>query len=191
MQKSEAKKRIEKLRSEISRLREEYHIKNSPNVTDDIYDSLNRELKGLLEKYPEFANPNSPENRVAGKPLDKFVKVEHKIRMLSLNETFSYEELYDWEKRIKKLLPPSHLQGKGQGGEVNYFCEVKFDGLAVSLTYENGKFVRGATRGDGFIGEDITQNLKMIESIPLSLRTVLKEVSKDGSFEIPDYIEVR
>src|SRR3989344_7236831 len=119
MQKSEAKKRIEKLRNEIARLREEYHIKNSLNVTDDIYDSLNRELKGLLEKYPEFANPNSPENRVAGKPLDKFVKVEHKIRMLSLNDTFSYEELYDWEKRIKKLLPSS------QGPSLQYFCEVK------------------------------------------------------------------
>ncbi len=176
MDKPEAQKRIRKLRNEIARLRDAYHIENAPNVTDDVYDSLTRELQTLLEEYPEFNDTNSPENRVAGKPLDKFAKVKHKSRMLSLNDAFSYEELYDWEKRIKKLLPPSPLQarppdgqGEGQGGEVNYFCEVKFDGLAVSLIYEDGKFVRGATRGDGFIGEDITQNLKTINSIPLFL----------------------
>src|SRR3989338_3776721 len=172
MDKSEAKKRtrpterdqafgrVLKLRSEIARLRSAYHVENAPGVTDDVYDSLTRELKILLEKYPEFTDENAPENRVAGKPLDKFVKVKHQTRMLSLNDVFNEEELFDWEKRIKKLL---------QGGEVSYFCEVKFDGLAVSLIYENGQFVRGATRGDGFVGENITQNLKTINSIPLSL----------------------
>lgn len=169
MDKPEAQKRIRKLRNEIARLRDAYHIENAPNVTDDVYDSLTRELRTLLEEYPEFKDINSPENRIAGKPLDKFAKVKHKNRMLSLNDAFSYEELYNWEKRIKKLLPPSPLQGEGQGGEVKYFCEVKFDGLAVSLIYEDGKFARGATRGDSFIGEDITQNLKTINSIPLFL----------------------
>ena len=180
MEKHEAQKRIQKLRNEIARLRNEYHIKNSPNVTDDIYDSLTRELQILLKKYPEFNDSNAPENRVAGKPLDKFEKVKHQVKMLSLNDVFSYEELYDWEKRIKKLLPPSPLQGEGRGGEVNYFCEVKFDGLAASLIYKDGKFTQGATRGDGFIGEDITQNLKTINSIPLTLQK-----------PYPSYLEVR
>ncbi len=189
MGKFEAEKRIQKLRDEIKRLREAYHTENVPNVTDDVYDSLTRELKSLIKKYPEFEDPNAPENRVAGKPLDKFVKVHHKARMLSLNDVFNEEELYDWEKRIKKLLPPSPLQGEGQGGEVNYFCEVKFDGLAVSLIYENGKFVRGATRGDGLIGEDITQNLKTINSIPLQLNPLLNKEGVGGG--IPSYLEVR
>ena len=186
MNQQKNKNRIKKLREEIARLRGAYHTENAPSVTDDVYDSLTRELKSLLKEYPEFNDSNSPENRVAGKPLNKFVKVKHKNRMLSLNDAFSEEELYDWEKRIKKLLPPSPLQGEGQGGEVTYFCEVKFDGLAVSLIYEDGKFVRGATRGDGEVGEDITQNLKTIHSIPLSL------TRKGGRGEvIPEYIEVR
>ncbi len=172
MDKSEIQKRIAKLRREIARLREEYHTKNTPDVTDDVYDSLTRELKEILQKYPEFNDENAGENRVAGKPLDKFVKVKHQTRMLSLNDVFSYDELYDWEKRIKKLLP--------SGGDVNYFCEVKFDGLAVSLIYKDGKFVRGATRGDGFVGEDITQNLKTINSIPLVLQK-----------SFPEYLEIR
>lgn len=186
MLKIDAQKRIHKLRAEIARLRDAYHIENSPNVTDDVYDSLTRELKALLEKYPDFNDVNAPENRVAGKPLDKFVKVKHQTRMLSLNDAFSYEELYDWEKRIKKLLPPgkrpdlenSERSGLGEG--INYFCEVKFDGLAVSLIYKNGEFTQGATRGDGFVGEDITQNLKTINSIPLRLIQ-----------PFPEYIEVR
>jgi DNA ligase (NAD+) len=162
MQKFDAQKRIIKLRSEIARLRDAYHIENAQNITDEVYDSLTRELKNLLEQYPEFVDLNSAENRVSGKPLDKFEKVKHENRMLSLNDVFSEEELYDFEKRVKKLLVIRT--------QINYFCEVKFDGLAVSLIYEDGKFVRGATRGDGFIGEDVTQNLKTINSIPLTLK---------------------
>jgi DNA ligase (NAD+) len=184
MDKTQAQKRIQKLRDEIARLREAYHTENAPNVTDDIYDSLTRELKELLKKYPEFEDVDAKENRVAGKPLDKFVKVQHKNRMLSLNDVFSEDELRDWETRVKKLLPPLLIKERGVGGEVNYFCEAKFDGLAVSLIYENGKFIRGATRGDGFIGEDITENLKTIHSIPLSL-------IRRGQGEVPKYIEVR
>ena len=172
MEKRKIKERIEKLRTQIDDLRYRYHVLNDPRVTDDVYESLARELKKLLEEYPEYNKENSPENRVSGKPLKIFVKVEHKNRMLSLNDVFNKEELYDWEKRIKKLL--------GEKVVFNYFCEVKFDGLAVSLIYENGKFVRGATRGDGFVGEDITQNLKTIKSIPLTL---------DKPY--PEYIEVR
>jgi len=201
MDKKEAENRIKKLRSEIARLREAYHV--SDIGTDDVYDSLNRELRALLAQYPEFYDPNSPENRVGGKPLDKFVKVKHKIRMTSLNDVFSEEELFDWKNRIEKLLPP-------KDSPFNYFCEVKFDGLAVSLIYEKGKFVRGSTRGDGLIGEDITENLKTIESIPLVLSPLLfKEGVGGGNLKnhhpalkgappqqggeefVPDYIEVR
>src|SRR3989344_1919730 len=120
MGKLEAQKRIQKLRAEIVRLRQAYHVENAPNVTDDVYDSLTRELKNLLKEYPEFEDANARENRVAGKPLDKFVKVKHKNRMLSLNDAFNEEELKDWETRVKKLL--------GGSAKVNYFCEVKFDG---------------------------------------------------------------
>ncbi len=172
MNKDEALKRITKLRKEIGRLREEYHVFDKPESSDDVYDSLNKELKSLLKEYPVFVDLNSPENRVGGRPLDKFVKVEHKNRMLSLNDVFSFEELEDWEKRVKKLL--------AQNSKYHYFCEVKFDGLAVSLIYENGVLVRGATRGDGFVGEDITQNLKTINSIPLRLNS-----------PYPAYLEVR
>ncbi|MFA6177305.1 MAG: NAD-dependent DNA ligase LigA [Candidatus Paceibacterota bacterium] len=181
MTESKVQKRIQKLRNEIARLRGEYHIKNTPNITDDVYDSLTRELKELLKKYPEFEDPNAPENRVAGKPLDKFVKLKHKVRMLSLNDVFSVEELYDWEKRIKKLIPNQKF---------NYFCEVKFDGLAVSLIYEDGKFVRGATRGDGMVGEDITQNLKTIKSIPLQLEFNLEKDKRLPTSTVK-FLEVR
>ena len=180
MDRAEAEKRIKKLRSEIARLRNAYHIENAPNVTDDVYDSLARELKALLQAYPEFDDANAPENRIAGKPLDKFIKVRHKTRMLSLNDVFSEEELFNWEKRIKKLLPHNLVSLGTPTTKLEYFCEIKFDGLAVSLIYEDGKFVRGATRGDGFIGEDITQNLKTINSIPLLLKK-----------PFPEYLEVR
>lgn len=172
MNKEEAKKRMRMLEREIDDLREAYHTYDDPSVTDDVYDSLSRELKILEAKYPEFANPNSPLYRVGGKPLEKFLKVEHETRMLSLNDAFSKDEIYEWESRMHKLL--------GENRKIEYFCEVKMDGLAVSLIYVDGIFTRGATRGDGFVGEDITQNLKMINSIPLKLKA-----------PYPDYVEVR
>lgn len=171
MNKEEALKRITKLRKEIARLREQYHVYNAPSVTDDVTDSLSRELKSLLSKYPEFVDLNSPENRVGGRALEKFKKVKHQNRMLSLNDVFSTDELLDWEKRIKKLIPSKDFV---------YFSEVKFDGLAVSLIYEDGKFTRGVTRGDGFVGENITENLKTIHSIPIALTA-----------PYPKYLEVR
>ena len=195
MQESDAQKRIKKLRSEIVRLRNAYHIENAPNVTDDVYDSLTRELKALLQKHPELNDSNALENRVAGKALEKFIKVKHKIRMLSLNDAFNEEELYDWKKRIQKLL--------GSEKKLEYFCEIKFDGLAVSLIYKNGKFTQGATRGDGFVGEDITQNLRTINSIPLILNSLpTSPLSRGGDKVIPldkggfrgvapEYLEVR
>ena len=186
MQKFEAQKRIKKLRHEIQRLRKAYHIENAPSVTDDVYESLIRELRALLSEYPEFEDANAPENRGAGKPLDKFVKVKHQVRMLSLNDVFSPEELYEWEKRITKFIPKYHA------GEfpIEYFCELKLDGLAVSLIYQNGNFIKGATRGDGIIGEDITENLRMIKSIPLKLSWEDSEYGKQSVTTI-NYLEVR
>ena len=167
-----AQTRIAKLRDQIEELRYRYHVLDDPKVTDDVYDSLTRELRDLEEQFPEFQDLASPTSRVAGKPLDKFVKVRHNRPMLSLNDAFSKDEVAGWADRQKKLLPDVKTW--------EYFCELKLDGLAVSLIYKKGLFVRGATRGDGQIGEDITQNLKTIRSIPLKLR---------GNF--PDYIEVR
>lgn len=172
MDKVLVEKRIKKLRLEIARMREAYHVADDPSVSDSVYDSLQNELKNLLKDYPEFVDLNAPENRVGGNALDKFEKVEHKVRMLSLNDVFGGDELLEWEERIKKLLA-------NRANEVKYFCEVKLDGLAVSLIYEKGVFVRGATRGDGSVGEDITQNLKTINSIPLFIKNA------------PIYLEVR
>jgi DNA ligase (NAD+) len=147
-----------------------YHVKDDPAVTDDVWDSLNRELKSLIKKYPEFDDPNAPENRVGGQPLDKFKKVKHEIRMTSLNDAFSYPEVTEWEKRITKIINQKY----------SYFCELKLDGLSASLIYKDGIFVEGSTRGDGFIGEDVTENLKMIDSIPLKLKS-----------PYPVYLEIR
>src|SRR5687768_11498225 len=128
------KERVAKLRAEINRLREAYHVRNEPGVTDDVYDSLTRELKAILKEHPELEDPSSSLLRVAGKPLEKFQKVQHKVRMLSLNDVFSVEELYEWGKRVEKLL--------GRNAKPSYFSEVKFDGLAISLIYEKGRFAR-------------------------------------------------
>src|SRR3989344_5688451 len=166
MTKSEAKLRALRLRDQIGDLRYRYHVLNDPKVTDEVTDSLMRELRELESDFPELRDPNSPTIRVSGKPFDKFEKVRHAIPMLSLNDVFSRAELGAWEERIKKFLP---------GDNLDYFCELKLDGLAVSLIYENGKFIRGITRGDGEIGENITSNLKMIESIPLVLKSPYPE----------------
>ena len=155
-------RRIEKLREEIARLRNLYHIENSPAVTDDVYESLSRELHSLEREYPQYADPNSSIFRVAGAPLPNFKKVKHEVRMLSLNDAFSEEEVIDWDNRVKKIIDTND--------KIDYFCEVKLDGLSASLFYKDGVFVRGATRGDGFIGEDVTENLKMIDTIPLKLK---------------------
>jgi len=186
MDNDKIKNRIEKLRGEISRLRFEYHTENNPNVTDDVYESLTRELNELESKYPKFADENSSVRRVAGEPLDKFKKVKHEIRMLSMNDSFSKEELVEWEARISKLLNKKH----------NYFCELKMDGLSASLIYRDGVLVEGSTRGDGYIGEDVTENLKMVNTIPLVLGknqtpSAFGHSPLAGGDGIPSYLEVR
>lgn len=164
MDKKKITERIKNLRKEISTLRYKYHVINDPAVTDDVYESLTRELRDLESKYPNLKEDIDSLDRVAGEVSSGFTKVNHDKRMLSLNDAFSKSEVVGWENRIKKLIENPETKLK-------YFCELKFDGLAVSLKYENGVFVRGATRGDGFVGEDITENLKMINSIPLKLKS--------------------
>ncbi|MEK7652215.1 MAG: NAD-dependent DNA ligase LigA [Patescibacteria group bacterium] len=161
---SEIKKRIEKLRAQVDDLRYRYHVLNDPKVTDEVYEVLTRELIDLEYRYPQFMSPDSPTQRVGGKVLEKFEKVKHPLPMLSLNNAFSEGELEAWEKRITKLLSSTSSKN------LIYFCEVKLDGLSISLEYENGFFVRGSTRGDGVFGEDVTQNLKTIQSIPLKIK---------------------
>ena len=161
MNKQEAKERIEKLKKVINYHRYLYHVLDKPKISDAAFDTLKNELEELEFKFPDLITPDSPTQRVGGKPLAKFEKVYHEIPMLSLSDAFSVEELREWEERIRKLVPREKL---------DYFCELKLDGLAVSLEYKKSMFIRGATRGDGKVGEDVTQNLKTIPSIPLRLR---------------------
>lgn len=161
MDKSTAKIRMEKLRTEIDHHRYLYHVLDKQEISDAALDSLKHELVRLEQEFPDLITPDSPTQRVGGAPLGQFKKVVHGAPMLSLNDVFSYEELQDWYDRIHKLL--------GAEDRLGYFAEVKMDGLAVTLHYRQGIFQRGATRGDGKVGEDITQNLKTIEAIPLRL----------------------
>jgi len=158
--KAEAKKRIEKLKTVISYHRYLYHVLNKQEISDAVLDSLKHELYKLEQKFPEFITSDSPTQRVGGKALEKFKKVKHLIPMLSIEDVFSEKELQDWRDYLKRLQPSAKFE---------YFSELKIDGFAITLIYEKGVFVLGATRGDGRIGEDVTQNLKTIESIPLKL----------------------
>ena len=161
--KSEARKRIEKLKKVIRHHRYLYHVLNKQEMSEDALDSLKHELWILEQKNPELITPSSPTQRVAGQPLKQFSKAKHFAPMLSIEDVFTYQEVKDWQSYIQRLLP-----GK-EKAPLDFFCESKIDGLAVSLIYKNGALERGATRGDGFIGEDVTQNIKTIESIPLRL----------------------
>ncbi|MCA9375563.1 MAG: NAD-dependent DNA ligase LigA [Candidatus Doudnabacteria bacterium] len=180
MTKQEAKQRIEQLRTEVARHRYLYHVLDAPEISDAALDSLKHELQELENAYPEFITPDSPTQRVGGQPLEKFEKVEHGERMLSLTDAFEISELEGWEQRMERFLK--------QEKSWTYFVESKLDGLAVSLLYEDGVFVRGATRGNGRVGENITQNLKTIDAIPLRLRVE----DLPGQFtSLPKRIEVR
>jgi DNA ligase (NAD+) len=174
MKKQEIKNRIEKLRFEINHYRYQYHVLDNSEISDAALDSLKNELQKLEQENPELITPDSPTQRVAGQALDKFSKVEHQHPMMSLFDAFNEQDMRDWEKRNNNILNKKY----------EYFVELKVDGLAISLSYEKGLFVTGATRGDGSVGEDVTQNLKTIESIPLYLHDVsaddLKKIGFSG-----------
>ena len=160
-EKSAAKARIEKLKELINEYRYHYHVLDESIMSEAAADSLKHELSQLEEQYPEFITPDSPTQRVAGKPLDKFQKVTHTSRMISLADVFSESEIRDWVARNYKLVD--------QGTEFTFFTDIKMDGLAMSLHYENGIFKQAVTRGDGLVGEDVTMNVKTIQNIPLKL----------------------
>ena len=213
MTKQQTKQRIEKLKKLINHHRYLYHVLNRQEISDAALDSLKHELYKLELKYPEFITPDSPTQRVAGSVLEGFAKVRHEVPMISLEDIFSEEELKDWQDYLKRLAPPvvdeakassspsltRARQSRAKGEDENeifiaslrkssvfdYFAELKIDGFAISLIYENGIFLAGATRGDGKVGEDVTQNLKTIESIPLSLeirgKLPNKEIAKNLS----------
>lgn len=161
MTKNEAQERIEKLKEVINYHRYLYHVLDRQEISDAALDSLKHELYQLEGQYPDLITPDSPTQRVGGQPLKGFKKIEHSLPMLSIEDIFSEQELYDWQTYLKRLAPQETLE---------YFCELKIDGFAVTLIYENGIFKNGSTRGNGLVGEDVTQNLKTIESIPLKLR---------------------
>lgn len=178
MTKSEAQKRIAKLIETIDDYRYRYHVEDDPTVTDDVYTSLTKELEDIEREFPELKSEHTPTSRVGSQPLDKFEKVPHEVRLLSLNDVFSFEELDEWETRVQKLAPDNKLE---------YYAEVKMDGLAIALTYDNGVLQMGATRGDSRIGENVTHNIKTIHAIPLKLRgkNIPKHIIVRGEAYIP------
>lgn len=162
MNKQQAAERIIKLRELINDYRYHYHVLDESIMSEAAADSLKHELSQLEAGFPDLITPDSPTQRVAGAPLPGFTQVTHSSRMLSLNDVFSEGELAAWEERIVKLLP--------EGTKLEYFADIKMDGLACALIYEEGLLVRGITRGDGFVGEDVTANVRTIDSLPLRLR---------------------
>lgn len=170
MTKAQAERRLQKLRQEINHQRYLYHVKDQSEISEAALDSLKKELADLEEQFPDLITPDSPTQRVAGKPLPQFKSVQHRARMLSLQDAFSFDDLVQWEKRNRKIVNAPY----------SYFVEPKIDGVAVSLVYEDGRLSLGVTRGDGFRGEDVTHNLRTIDAVPLELRE-----------EIPGRLEVR
>ncbi len=166
MTKIAAKQRMAKLIAQIDDLRYRYHVLDDPTVTDEVYDSLQRELKVLEEQFPDLKSADSPLRRIGGTPLDKFRKVPHQVRQWSFNDVFDLGELAEWERRITGLL----TKQLDKSPVIDYCCELKIDGLHTVLTYEHGRLVLAATRGDGLVGEDVTKNVTTIHSVPLRLR---------------------
>ena len=193
----EAKERIEKLREIINDYRYHYHVLDESIMSEAAADSLKHELSQLEEQFPDLITPDSPTQRVAGKPLDKFTKVRHEKRMISLADVFSEEEIKDWVSRNEKLVP--------KGTKFEYFTDIKMDGLACALHYEDGVLKQAVTRGDGLVGEDVTMNVRTIENIPLKLRNgaesfssdhklgrTASSVSEEKAFRtVPHHVEVR
>ncbi|MDP2695678.1 MAG: NAD-dependent DNA ligase LigA [bacterium] len=164
MDKIAAKQRIAKLKKAIDKYRYAYHVLDKSLISDEALDALKKELFDLEQLYPDLVTSDSPTQRVAGQPLKGFKKVAHETRMLSFNDAFSEQDMHDWIKRLENYL--------GREIKKDFYCELKMDGLAIELVYEDGILIQASTRGDGTIGEDITQNVRTIESIPLKLGSV-------------------
>lgn len=159
------KERYERLKDTVDRHRRLYHTLDKPEISDEAYDSLVKELVKIEEDFPEIKSSNSPIERVGGEPLKEFVKVKHEHQQWSFDDVFDFEELKKWEEKVMNFMRKEGVTSE----KLEYCCELKIDGLKIILTYENGKLVRGATRGDGQVGEDVTHNVKTIDGIPLVL----------------------
>lgn len=170
-----AKKRIDELRALLSHHAYLYYVEDAPQISDYEYDKLFYELVALEEQYPEFESPTSPTKRVGGKALDKFEKVTHAVKMGSLSDVFSYEEVYDFVAKTNEKL----------GKNTVFSVEPKIDGLSVSLVYENGEFTLGSTRGDGIVGENVSENLKTVRTIPMKTRDALPHLEVRGEVYMP------
>lgn len=168
------KEKIENLRATLRYHSDRYYNDDAPEIEDYEYDMMMRELKGLEEKYPEFDSADSPTKRVGGKADNSFASVEHTVRMESLQDAFSKEEIFDFDRRVKENV-----------SDVHYVVEPKIDGLSVSLEYVNGEFFRGSTRGDGNVGEDVSGNLRVIHNIPLKLNHALPYIEVRGEVYMP------
>jgi len=169
-------KKIESLREKIRHHEYLYYVLDDPKVSDAEFDKLMQQLKALEAEHPELVTPDSPTQRVGGKPREGFVKVPHSSAMLSLDNTYSEEELRAWERRVHEL------SGRK---DIDYVCELKLDGMSLALIYEDGRLVRGITRGDGVVGEDVTLNVRTVRSVPLSIpKERLKEAGIPSDFEV-------
>lgn len=166
MTRQEAQERLTKLRKEIDHHRYLYHVLNKQEISDEALDSLKHELSEIEAQFPDLITPDSPSQRVAGKALEKFKKVKHRVMQWSLNDVFDEDELRQFDARIKRQLAKQGIDAP----VVEYSAELKIDGLHIVLTYDQGRLIVGATRGDGVVGEDVTANLRTIESVPLQLR---------------------
>src|SRR5436190_16513791 len=149
---SDARRRVEELREQINHHSYRYHVLDDPEVSDYDYDQLVNHLRTLEDEFPELITPDSPTQRVGATPADLFAPVKHRVRMMSLDNVFSQEELEAWGQRVERAI----------GTGARYVCELKIDGVACALTFENGVYVTGATRGDGEVGEDITANIRTV-----------------------------
>src|SRR5712691_13295515 len=154
-------RRVAEVREKIEKANYEYHVLDRPTISDEAYDALMRELQSLEAAHPELVTPESPTQRVGAPASTRFAPIQHAAPMLSLSNAFDEAELRAFDQRVRKLL------GRDQ---VGYVCELKIDGLAINLTYVDGKFTQGATRGDGLVGEDVTANLPTIRSLALTFR---------------------
>ncbi|MGA8341225.1 MAG: NAD-dependent DNA ligase LigA [Candidatus Sulfotelmatobacter sp.] len=172
----DVEKKIEALREKIRHHEHLYYVLDNPEISDAEFDKLMQQLKDLESEHPALVTPDSPTQRVGGKPREGFVKVRHSTPMLSLDNTYSEDELRDWERRVHELTGRS---------EVDYVCELKLDGMSLALVYEDGRLARGVTRGDGSVGEDVTLNVRTVRSVPLSIpKERLKKAGIPPDFEV-------
>src|SRR6266704_5749882 len=172
----DSERKIEALRDQIRHHEYRYYVLDAPEISDLEFDQLMSELKTREGEHPELITPDSPTQRVGGKPREGFLKAQHSSPMLSLDNTYSEEELRNWERRVHEL------SGRD---DIEYVCELKLDGMSLALRYEDGKLVRGITRGDGTTGEDVTLNVRTVRSIPLSIsKEKLKRAGIPADFEV-------